>query len=214
VAPGTATTPAEHEERVVVSPSANVANDWALSDNLISLEARHTLGTDPEHAGEVVWRRYPDATVEGFERTATASTRTTVTRRGEGTASGLALSLTHGTESTQVTGNFGELQSSIVRRIDGAQSLVLVQDTYNYGTDPLKRNYTVTHLNGRTESRTYACCGLESETDEHRVVTTHHHDSLVGQWGQSCSIDNRGLTLSLAGWHDRFASMLSMVGIT
>ncbi len=197
--PGTATTPAEHEERVVVSPSANVANDWALSDNLITLEAWHTLGTDPEHAGEVVWRRYPDATVEGFERTATATTWTVVTRRGEGTVSGLALTLTHGTESTQVTGNLGELQSSIVRRIDGAQSLVLVQDTYNYGTDPLKRNYTVTHLNGRTESRTYACCGLESETDEDGVVTTHHYDSL-GRWQGSTRLGITTLdTLDAAG---------------
>jgi RHS repeat-associated protein len=203
--PGTATTLGEHEERVVVSPSATVANDWALSDNLITLETRHTLGiggvlgTDPEHAGELAWRRYPDATVEGFERTATATTRTVVTRRGEGTASGLTLTITRGTESTQVTGNLGELQSSIVRRIDGAQSLILVQDTYNYGTDPLKRNYTVTHLNGRTESRWYACCGLESETDEDGVVTSHLYD-LLGRWQGSSRLGITTLdTLDAAG---------------
>jgi predicted nucleic acid-binding protein len=34
------------------------------------------------------------------------------------------------------------------------------------------------------------------------------------QWGQSRIIHNWWLTLSLARWHDRFASMLSMLGIT
>src|SRR2546425_7427470 len=78
-----------------------------------------------------------------------------------------------GTLTTTVVGLFGEPLTNTVQ--DVASGLTLDRDSYVY-SDNLKRSYTVTHLDGTTETANYACCGLDTATDRDGVITQYIYD--------------------------------------
>jgi RHS repeat-associated protein len=80
-----------------------------------------------------------------------------------------------GTIVTTVVGGSGEIVSNIVQ--DAATGIFITQDSYAY-SDLLRRSYTVTHLDGTTESVEYEdCCGIDTTTDRDGVTTTNLYDT-------------------------------------
>ena len=85
-----------------------------------------------------------------------------------------------GTATTNIAGTWGEPLSA--QAYDIASSITLSYDSFSYAaSDALRRSYTVTHLDGTSETCFYACCGLSSSTDRDGVTTVYSYDSIPRQ---------------------------------
>ena len=61
--------------------------------------------------------------------------------------------------------------------IDTANNVnVKTASTVNSNFDEFGRALTTTYLDGSTVTRTYGCCGVESETDQNGTLTTYAYD--------------------------------------
>ena len=85
-----------------------------------------------------------------------------------------------GTVTTTDVGAWGQLTNRVVEDI--ASQILLVQDIYG-GYDSLYRSYTVTHMDGTSESFEYACCGLDTATDRDGCPTQYYYDAADRQTG-------------------------------
>ena len=125
---------------------------------------------------DVVKEMHPDGTMSFYtyaENTPSTGQKTTTVKTGA--PNGSFNDIVDGTLTTTVVGALGELLSSTVQDVYSG-GLTLDQDLYVY-SDDLKRSYTVTHLDGKTENLNYACCGLDSQTNRDGVLIQHLYDS-------------------------------------
>src|SRR5207249_7735213 len=72
-------------------------------------------------------------------------------------------------------GSWGEVLTNIVQDI-ASGGLITDLETRVYA-DNLKRSHTINHLDGPSETLSYACCGLDSQTDRDGVTTQYTYDA-------------------------------------
>jgi len=92
-----------------------------------------------------------------------------------------------GKVTTDVIDYLGHILSHTVT--DKATSTVLDQDTYSY-LDTFSRSYTVTHLNGRSNTVQYSCCGIDNTTDEDGTIAQYQYDALKRYLGTTITSYN------------------------
>ena len=88
--------------------------------------------------------------------------------------------MTHTDDYRAITelGLTGELLSRRVLSLSNYQATVTLSGFTNTYFDDLKRSHQTVHLNGRTNTVIYGCCGLSSETDWDGTLTSYEYDSL------------------------------------
>jgi len=145
------------------------------ADNLTTITKKNTSGT---FKGELQSVENPDGTMQlySYDLNGAGTLRTNIVKSG--VPNGGKTDITDGTKSITLIGSIGEV---IWRtNIDIGSGIVLSSENYSYA-DALKRSYTVTYLDGTTESVSYACCGLDTTTDRDGVVTQYTFDALKRQ---------------------------------
>lgn len=122
----------------------------------------------------------PDGTLSLYSYTFTPATAQTTTTVREGVPTGTdpiaAGGITDGTATVTVTNAQGQPISEIVT--DGASGIQLTNTVYA-DFDAFGRWRLATYNDGTTSTRTYNCCGLESETDRSGLRTFNIYDSLT-----------------------------------
>ena len=144
---------------------------WNASDNLVTITKTNTSGAFanlPQSA------QYPDGTMALYSY-ATNATGTTMTNTvDKGQPSGTS-TVTNGTRTVTVAGTAGETISRTATDI--ASGLVIEQASYS-GFDGFHRPGRVDYLDGTYETTTYACCGIDTQTDRQGVQTSYTYDAL------------------------------------
>ena len=115
----------------------------------------------------------PDGTVTVYSYNRSGDSETTTTESG--VFSGNTLTL--GTRQVSVSNGNGVNVSNESWFIDTANNVnVKTASTVNSNFDEFGRALTTTYLDGSTVTRTYGCCGVESETDQNGTLTTYAYD--------------------------------------
>ncbi|MEI6785350.1 MAG: type IV secretion protein Rhs, partial [Verrucomicrobiota bacterium] len=86
-----------------------------------------------------------------------------------------ASTVTNGTRTVTVAGTAGETISRTLT--DLASGLAIEQALYS-GFDGFHRPWRVDYLDGTYETTTYACCGIDSQTDRTGATTSYQYDLL------------------------------------
>ncbi|MGC8990895.1 MAG: hypothetical protein ACP5MD_12310 [Verrucomicrobiia bacterium] len=164
---------------------------WNAPDNLVTVKTFYTAGQFNSCPRTI---DYSNGTREAFIHSQSGSgpnlTLTTVTLNGQPDPAS-PTNILSGTVTTTVTGHLGQLLSRTVQ--DKPSMIILSRETYQY-TDEFFRSYTVMHLDGRTETHQYGCCGLEIETDPDGVQTQHLYDPMGRHIGHAILSFNPPLT--------------------
>ena len=117
-----------------------------------------------------------DGTGTKYEYSTDGDTETTVTSTG---VLDNSRNLTLGSRTVSVVNRLGTQLSNTTYFIDTANNVnVKTAETINTAFDAQGRATQTTYLDGSTSSRTYGCCGVESETDQNGVTTTYAYDAL------------------------------------
>jgi RHS repeat-associated protein len=150
----------------------NAGNDITSTDNLVTVTRTNISGP---FAGELSSIERPDGTMSlySYAFDAGGTFRTNIV--DVGVPNEQKASILQGTRTVTVFGFSGETISSTV--IDIATGLPIEQVIYS-NFDGRHRWQRADYLNGTFATRTYACCGLESETDRQGITTTYEYDSL------------------------------------
>ena len=115
----------------------------------------------------------PDGTVTVYSYNRSGDSETTTTESGVFSGSTLTL----GTRQVSVSNGNGVNVSNESWFIDTANNVnVKTASTVNSNFDEFGRALTTTYLDGSTVTRTYGCCGVESETDQNGTLTTYAYD--------------------------------------
>ena len=115
----------------------------------------------------------PDGTVTVYSYNRSGDSETTTTESG--VFSGNTLTL--GTRQVSVSNGNGVNVSNESWFIDTANNVnVKTASMVNSNFDEFGRALTTTYLDGSTVTRTYGCCGVESETDQNGTLTTYAYD--------------------------------------
>ena len=115
----------------------------------------------------------PDGTVTVYSYNRSGDSETTTTESG--VFSGNTLTL--GTRQVSVSNGNGVNVSNESWFIDTANNVnVKTASTVNSNFDEFGRALTTTYLDGSTVTRTYGCCGVESEIDQNGTLTTYAYD--------------------------------------
>jgi RHS repeat-associated protein len=156
---------------------------WDAAGNLVTL-TRTILG------GPLAFKPMsalsPDQTLTVYQYDQSASSLTTTMWQGEANAAKDAV--ISGTKTITIEDLFGHLVSSSVS--DVATNLVLRAQTVST-TDTFGRPTRIDYADGTFETRSYACCGLESTTDRTGITTTYTYDDL----GHVTQTARAGLTM-------------------
>lgn len=128
--------------------------------------------------GRVRLRMNPDgtATITQYERN--NSTDTTTSWTGVPNSASSPTAVTLGTKTVTITDSQGRMQSSRSWHVENGTE-TLVSEQVNTGFDSFGRVTSTRFLDGSTISRTYGCCGVESETDRDGITTTYAYDDLT-----------------------------------
>ena len=156
----------------------------AASDNLVTVSRTYYDGA---FRGKQRSTLNPDGTVQLYSYETSGDYTTTTVVSGQPDATGT--NVVDGLSTVTQTGPGGEPISYTVTDI--ASGLTVVSDYYGY-TDNSHRSYTVTHIDGTSESVQYACCGLDTTTDAEGTVTSYQYDALKRQTAYT----KNGITLT------------------
>ena len=145
----------------------------SASDNLLTVTKYYLTGT---FAGRPKCVNHPDGTRTAYlysrSGSGTSATETTAVLVGQPDGAN-DTNILAGTVTTTVVGHIGQLVSRQFR--DKASSTVLSLETYTY-LDELKRSYTVTYLDGTSKTVQFACCGMDTVTDQNKVLHQYLYD--------------------------------------
>lgn len=155
----------EVQEIVCTKPGAGIG----ASGNLITVTKYVISG---EFAGEVASVLRPDGTMEINTYNSSSGVKTTITSTGEPNSGGTAI--VKGTKVTRTEDDLGEL--SFEER-DIASNFVLESYTVT-DRDDLGRPEVISYNDGTSETKTYSCCGVASETSREGIVTSYTYDDL------------------------------------
>ncbi|NLH71562.1 MAG: RHS repeat-associated core domain-containing protein [Verrucomicrobia bacterium] len=155
---------------------------WDASDNLVTVRTFYTTGTFANYPRTI---DDPGGTRQVYfynrSGSGTNTTQTTVVLAGQPDPAN-ATNILSGTVTTTVVGHLGQTLSRTVQ--DKSSAIVLAQETYQY-LDEFYRSYTVTHLNGTSETYQYGCCGLDIWTDTDGRQTQYLYDTAGRQVGSA-----------------------------
>lgn len=158
--------------RTVACP--NPANAIGNAENLVT-ETTYDSGTT--RAVKVAHR---DGTITLPQTTfAPDGTATLVTFTGA--PDGFGTAVLDGMKTEVVTGPAGTLVSRKTWAVAAGSVGPLVSSQLHSDFDAFDRPQRVDHLNGRYETMSYACCGLDSHTDQDGVTTSFDYDVLGRQ---------------------------------
>ncbi|KAF0179609.1 MAG: hypothetical protein FD161_1226 [Limisphaerales bacterium] len=144
----------------------------SASANLVTISKLHFGG---DHDGEPISVQHPNGTVDAYDYS-TQGNGNKIVEQNSGAANPLFPSgwqFTGGTVTRTVTDSQGKVVEVKVTDIETSEALS--QENYNW---PAEYTEVVTYLNGRSATRQYGCCGLESETDINGAATHYAYDAL------------------------------------
>lgn len=155
-------------EILAATPGATY-NDSA---NLVTETVRVDGG---EFDGEVKSIKRPDGTmtIYSYSRNSVNGEKTLVTEVGQPDSGGT--SIVDGTRTTLVEDAFGNFLSEDVKAI--ANDLLLGSKSRT-DSDSFGRPLRIDYLDGTAEEFSFACCGLDNQTDRFGVVTSYTYDGL------------------------------------
>ena len=144
---------------------------WNATDNLVAITKTNTSGAFANLPQSV---QYPDGTmaIYSYATNATGMTMTNTVDKGQPSD---ASTVTNGTRTVTVAGTAGETISRTLTDI--ASGLAIEQAIYS-GFDGFHRPGRVDYLDGTYETTTYACCGIDSQTDRTGATTSYQYDLL------------------------------------
>ncbi|HSH92936.1 MAG TPA: hypothetical protein VK968_02185, partial [Roseimicrobium sp.] len=145
---------------------------WNNPSNLVTITKTFTNGP---FKGELDSVQYPDGRLELHDYTTNAlgTLRTNTVWSGESNAG--ATEIVRGSKSVQVVDLSGQEQSLASYDIESGKLVGFV--AYSQ-FDELNRPQKISHLDGSFETRTYACCGLETSVDRFGIATLFTYDEL------------------------------------
>jgi RHS repeat-associated protein len=154
---------------IVCTNATGLATD---PGNLITTTYKCTNGFYAGWPQSVV---YPDGTmtIYSYGSSADFTSQTNTVATGQPGIGGT--NIVDGTMTTTILGNVGQVLSSTVADI--SSGLTIQSDSYTY-LDDFDRSYTVTHIDGTSETYQYDCCELDSMTDRDGVTTYYGYDPL------------------------------------
>jgi YD repeat-containing protein len=141
---------------------------WDDPKNLVTI-TKTLLGT--EFQGEVESIQHPDGTLTTFSYSKSGNQKTVTTQTGAASGG----SVTDGTRTVAVSRLDGTRLSEHQYDISSG---VLISSEIVTKQDDFGRPTTIQYLDGTTSSKSYGCCGLESETDREGITTTYIYDDL------------------------------------
>ncbi len=143
---------------------------WDAATNLVT-KTREIEGGDLD--GRLISQLNPDQTLTTVDYTVGVSSITSTTRTG---APNVTLdAVVDGTRTVKVETLTGKLSSN--DQYDIVSGLLLSSEIVTQ-TDDLGRATRIDYLDGTYETRSYACCGLDSITDRQGITTTYTYDGL------------------------------------
>jgi RHS repeat-associated protein len=143
---------------------------WDAATNLVTITRRVKDGL---LADRPISELRPDGTLTTTAYTPTATTLTTVTMTGAPSTDGL--SVIDGIKTITTEGPSARLVSRLT--YDIASGLLLSSETVS-ATDEFGRPTRIDYADGTFITRSYACCGLDSETDRQGITTSYIYDAL------------------------------------
>ena len=159
------------EDLVSTEPDESIRYDE--NDAALVTKTWYVQGPNGEYDRRIARQENPNGTVTVYTYNRSGATETTTTESGVFNDSGLTL----GTRQVSVSNGNGVNVSSETWFIDTANGVnVKTASTVNSNFDAFGRAQTTTYLDGSTVTRTYGCCGVETETDRNGVVTTYAYD--------------------------------------
>jgi RHS repeat-associated protein len=145
--------------------------DWDSTNNLVTVVRQYDEG---DFEGWTQSETRPDGTKSFYEYEWDVNNNlTTTTYSGAPGVTGT--NVVDGVKTVRITGAAGETIS--VTQIDILSNITIAQEVYS-GFDNLRRPGRVTYLNGDVKTFVYACCNIESETDENGITTSYTYDTL------------------------------------
>ena len=160
-----------YEEESNSYPNENIAYDE--NDIAYVTKIWYEQGPNGVYDRRISRQENPDGTVTVYSYNRSGDSETTTTESG--IFSGNTLTL--GTRQVSVSNSNGVNVSSESWFIDTANNVnVKTSSTINSNFDEFGRALTTTYLDGSTVTRTYGCCGVETETDRDGIVTTYAYD--------------------------------------
>ena len=120
----------------------------------------------------------PTGTVTIYQYERNGSTETTTIWSGVPNSTTSPTAVTLGTKTVKVTDSLGRLQSIRSWHVENGTE-TLISEQVNTGFDSFGRVTSTSFLDGSTISRSYGCCGVESETDQNGITTTYAYDDLT-----------------------------------
>ncbi|MBX3737165.1 MAG: RHS repeat-associated core domain-containing protein [Candidatus Didemnitutus sp.] len=152
----------------IVCTAAGAA--WDATGNLVTKTRRLTGG---DWSGRTVSELRPDGTLTTASYSVSGSTRTVTTETGA--ANPAAATVVAGTRTVVGENLFGRMQTRGVTDI--ASGLTLSSEAVS-ATDAFGRPTRIDFADGTFELRSYACCGLDMQTDRQGVATHFEFDAL------------------------------------
>ena len=179
--------------RDAVATSASAA--YADASNLVTITRVLKTGNFPGRTERIV---RPDGTISVYtyfyNNPVTGQTKITVGEGAPNTPDPVtAGDVTSGTRTATITNAQGQPISEVVT--DAASGIQLSNTVYA-DFDAFGRWQLATFNDGTTSTRTYNCCGLESETDRTGLRTVFGHDSLNRENRQTVYLGVTTATLS------------------
>jgi len=156
--------------------------DWTAPDNLVTVRTFYTNGAFSNYLRSI---DNPDGTRKVFFYSRSGSdqnvTQTTTILSGQPDPTNQT-NIVSGTITTTVVGHIGQTLSRTVQQFPSM--ILLSRETYSY-LDQFHRSYTVTYLNGRTETHQFGCCGPDIWIDTDGRITQYMYDAMGRQIGST-----------------------------
>jgi len=161
---------------------------WNDPTNLVTNKQRIVGGSLDDRP---VSQLNPDRTLTTYAYTQDATTLSTTSFAGAASSDGTTV--TAGTETTTVTTLTGQLISSMVYDYDSSRTptSTLLSSQNTTQQDSFGRPTEIDYLDGTHELFSYACCGLESDTDREGIATNYNYNGL----GYVTSTTRAGISL-------------------
>ena len=139
-------------------------------DNIVTMTFDYTDGPFQGRTAEV---QHPDGTVDLYDYSTNDTSMTTTVCSG--IYDPILEQVLDGTETINVVDLGGNTISNAVYDISSG---LLLSTAVTLQTDELGRPTLIQYLDGSTESTTFGCCGIDSQTDRNGVTTSFNYDDL------------------------------------
>ena len=162
---------------ITTAPDTNTQYDE--SNTAYMAETYYVTDASSPFYGRVRLEKRPDGTVTltDYQRDG-SGTETETSWSGAPDSTAMPSSVVLGTKTVTVKDSAGRVQSVRTYHVEnGAETLT--GETVHTAFDSFGRATATRYLDGSTTSRTYGCCGVESETDRDGVTTTYGYDDLT-----------------------------------